>query len=57
MRNGTRESCCGRTSPARQLDDQIRRLVRDCVAAKARAHGIGDPAFRQPDRAMYQIGG
>jgi cyclic pyranopterin phosphate synthase len=48
---------------ARQLlrsgasDDELRSLVRDCVAAKAAAHGIGQREFHQPDRAMYQIGG
>jgi GTP 3',8-cyclase len=38
-------------------DDEVRRLVRDCVAAKAAAHGIGQREFHQPERAMYQIGG
>jgi cyclic pyranopterin phosphate synthase len=38
-------------------DDEIARLLRDCVLAKRAAHGIGTPAFEQPTRAMYQIGG
>lgn len=38
-------------------DAEIRDLVRDSVAAKARAHGIGEASFARPDRAMYQIGG
>ena len=48
---------------ARQLlraggsDDELRDLVRDCIAAKAQAHGIGGDEFLRPERAMYQIGG
>ncbi|MCA9237181.1 MAG: GTP 3',8-cyclase MoaA, partial [Planctomycetales bacterium] len=38
-------------------DDDVRQLVRDCVAAKAAAHGIGQGGFERPERAMYQIGG
>ncbi len=38
-------------------DDELRRLVRDCVAAKKPAHGIGEADFEKPTRAMYQIGG
>lgn len=38
-------------------DDELRTLVRECVAAKAAAHGIGQRDFHQPERAMYQIGG
>ena len=38
-------------------DDELRRLVRDCVAAKKPAHGIGEADFKKPTRAMYQIGG
>jgi cyclic pyranopterin phosphate synthase len=38
-------------------DDDLRSMVRDCVAAKAAAHGIGQREFHQPERAMYQIGG
>lgn len=36
---------------------ELRTLVRQCVAAKAAAHGIGQAEFHQPERAMYQIGG
>ena len=38
-------------------DEQLRQLVRDCVAAKKPAHGIGEIDFERPTRAMYQIGG
>jgi GTP 3',8-cyclase len=38
-------------------DGELRSVVRDCVAAKAAAHGIGQREFHQPERAMYQIGG
>lgn len=38
-------------------DDDLASLVRDCVRAKAPAHGIGSDDFARPDRAMYQIGG
>jgi GTP 3',8-cyclase len=38
-------------------DDEIADLVRDCVWAKAPAHGIGSDEFVRPGRAMYQIGG
>jgi hypothetical protein len=35
----------------------LAQLVRDCVWAKAPAHGIGSEEFVRPERAMYQIGG
>jgi GTP 3',8-cyclase len=38
-------------------DQGLRDLVRDCVGAKAGAHGIGGAGFQRPERAMYQIGG
>ena len=38
-------------------DDEIADLVRECVWAKAPAHGIGSDEFVRPERAMYQIGG
>jgi cyclic pyranopterin phosphate synthase len=38
-------------------DDELAALVRECVLAKAAAHGIGAPGFHPPERAMYQIGG
>jgi cyclic pyranopterin phosphate synthase len=38
-------------------DDELAELVRDCVRAKAPAHGIGTVEFIRPERAMYQIGG
>jgi len=38
-------------------DGQLRELVRDCVAAKKPAHGIGNTDFEKPARTMHQIGG
>lgn len=42
---------------AGRTDAEVRQLVRDCVAAKAEAHAIGESEFERPERAMYQIGG
>ena len=38
-------------------DDDLAELLRDCILAKAPAHGIGTGEFVRPERAMYQIGG
>jgi GTP 3',8-cyclase len=38
-------------------DDEIADLVRNCILAKAPAHGINTADFVRPERAMYQIGG
>jgi GTP 3',8-cyclase len=38
-------------------DDELADLIRDCIHAKAPAHGIGTADFVRPERAMYQIGG
>jgi cyclic pyranopterin phosphate synthase len=38
-------------------DDDLANLIRDCIHAKAPAHGINTDSFVRPDRAMYQIGG
>jgi GTP 3',8-cyclase len=38
-------------------EQTILRLVQDCVLQKHAAHGISDPQFQQPERAMYRIGG
>jgi cyclic pyranopterin phosphate synthase len=38
-------------------DDEIARLVHECVGAKKAGHGIDSPDFLKPERAMYQIGG
>ncbi len=38
-------------------DKELIHLVRECVDAKAPAHGIGTGEFVRPQRAMYQIGG
>ena len=48
---------------ARQLlrsggsDEMLVDLVQECVRGKRAAHGIGEPDFIRPERAMYQIGG
>ena len=38
-------------------DERIVGLMRECVAAKLAGHGIGGEGFKQPERAMFQIGG
>ena len=38
-------------------DAEIAQLVRACVGAKKAGHGIDDPDFLRPARALYQIGG
>ena len=38
-------------------DDEIANLLHGCVDAKKAGHGIDDPNFVRPERAMYQIGG
>lgn len=38
-------------------DQELENLVRNCVAAKKLGHGIDEPGFLRPERAMYQIGG
>jgi cyclic pyranopterin phosphate synthase len=38
-------------------DDDIRKLIRDCVRAKWAGHGIQTEDFIKPQRAMYEIGG
>jgi len=38
-------------------DDELRRLLRSCVAAKKAGHGINGDEFVKPQRAMFQIGG
>ena len=38
-------------------DAAIAALLRQCVAAKRAAHGIGSSGFERPARAMYEIGG
>lgn len=39
------------------IEESLRALVRDCVSAKKPGHGIDEPGFLKPQRAMYQIGG
>ena len=51
--NGTPAHSCA----AAARDDELADLVRDCVLAKAPAHGIDTVDFVRPERAMYQIGG
>lgn len=38
-------------------DEQIAAIVRDAVSRKEAGHGINDPEFVKPKRAMYAIGG
>ncbi|HEX7377236.1 MAG TPA: GTP 3',8-cyclase MoaA [Pirellulales bacterium] len=38
-------------------DDELRELLRSCVAAKKAGHGINSDEFVKPERAMFQIGG
>lgn len=38
-------------------DDELRQLLRLCVANKKAGHGIHDDGFVRPQRAMFQIGG
>ena len=38
-------------------DDELRELLRSCVAAKKAGHGINSDEFVKPQRAMFQIGG
>jgi cyclic pyranopterin phosphate synthase len=38
-------------------DDDLANLIRNCITAKAPAHGINTAEFVRPERAMYQIGG
>lgn len=37
--------------------DALKTVIRECVRAKAKGHGIGTPEFVKPERAMNQIGG
>lgn len=43
--------------PAEVNENRVKEVVQACLAAKHAAHGIADPDFRPPQRAMYQIGG
>ena len=38
-------------------DEQLAALVSECIQGKKPGHGIDDPDFLRPQRAMYQIGG
>ncbi len=38
-------------------DEQLAALVYECIQGKKPGHGIDDPNFLRPQRAMYQIGG
>jgi GTP 3',8-cyclase len=44
-------------TPGEEMDQRIVALLRQGVSAKHAAHGIADPDFHPPARAMYQIGG
>lgn len=43
--------------PTAEIEAGLAAALRECVAAKRRAHGIGTPSFERPERAMFQIGG
>jgi cyclic pyranopterin phosphate synthase len=45
------------SSPTPENDEELATLIRNCVEAKAPAHGINTIDFVRPERAMYQIGG
>ena len=53
QRVGCARGCCAGAAATTKSAE----LVRDCVWAKAPAHGIGSDEFVRPERAMYQIGG
>ena len=38
-------------------DEDLMSVIRDCLAKKAKAHGIDKDGFQPPDRPMYAIGG
>ena len=38
-------------------NEQLAALVSECIRGKKPGHGIDDPDFLRPQRAMYQIGG
>lgn len=40
-----------------ESDRALEKLIRSCIADKRAGHGIDDPEFVRPQRAMYQIGG
>ena len=40
-----------------EIDRHIAHAVRECIAEKKPGHGIDQPEFLRPQRAMYQIGG
>ncbi len=40
-----------------EIDARLAEMLRECVAAKKQAHGIGSSTFARPQRAMYEIGG
>ncbi len=46
-----------RGGAAGEIDERLAAMLRECTAAKRAAHGIGEPGFERPARAMYQIGG
>ena len=38
-------------------DEDLKSVIRDCLAKKAKTHGIDKDGFQPPDRPMYAIGG
>ena len=47
----------GDSTDALFTDEEIADAIRECVLNKKPGHGIDDPDFIRPERAMYQIGG
>jgi len=42
---------------AGESDERLYEIASDCIKNKFAAHGISTSSFKQPERAMYQIGG
>ncbi len=38
-------------------DADLESIILECVSGKKKAHGIGEPGFQKPSRAMNEIGG
>ncbi len=51
------ESEDGPGDESQSVDNRVIAVMQDCVLRKHAAHGISDPEFQQPDRAMHRIGG
>lgn len=54
---GQQEWDIGKILDEQEDDTALIAALMDCVSAKHPAHGIAEPGFEPPQRAMYQIGG